>query len=100
MWRGTTPTHVFSFPEEYADTVFSAVYVTYYQDGKTVLEKTGNSLSFLDNTVTLTLTQEETLLFSEGQVKIQIRARTAAGTAVASNIISTTANAILKDGVI
>ena len=46
------------------------------------------------------LTQEETLKFKTGPVKIQIRYVKPDGEADASNIIETRASEILKDGVI
>ena len=42
--------------------------------------------------------EADTLCFSPGPVKIQIRARLRDGNAVASDIISTTALEVLKDG--
>ena len=46
----------------------------------------------------LFFSQADTLCFSPGPVKIQIRARLRDGNAVASDIISTTALEVLKDG--
>lgn len=40
MIRGTTPTHIFVLPEEMKDATFNALYITYQQRRKTVLEKT------------------------------------------------------------
>jgi hypothetical protein len=98
MWRGTTPTNVFTFPEEYRDISFETIFVTYSQGGKTVLEKAKNEISFTDTGISIALAQADTLCFSPGTVKIQIRAKTSSGKAVASNVISTTAQEILKDG--
>lgn len=100
MWRGTTPTHVFTLPDEFADTAFETVFVTYSQNGSAVLEKTASDLTREENRLTLSLSQEDTLRFSEGAVKIQLRVKTAAGQALASSIISITASELLKDGVI
>ena len=98
MWRGTTPTHSFTFPEEYQGISFEAIYVTYSQGEKTILEKSKSELVVTATGLTVALSQADTLCFLPGAVKIQIRARTSSGKAVASNIISTTAQAILKDG--
>ena len=51
--------------------------------------------------VTVQLTQEDTLAFqNKGAVQIQIRLRTAAGDALASDIIKVDVGRVLKDGVI
>ncbi len=98
MWRGTTPVHTFTLPEGVDLADFDVVYVTYSQGGRTVLEKNKDELVAADNGYRLFFSQEDTLCFSPGPVKIQIRARLHDGRAVASDIISTTALEILKDG--
>lgn len=103
MYRGTTATNTFTLPfyMEIAD--LSAVYVSYSQNGKVVVEKALNDLSISTKEnliITVSLTQEDTLKFSEGKVKIQIRLKTTTGAAMASDVITTYANEILKDGVI
>ena len=100
MWRGTTPTHTFTLPPEIRSADFENIYITYSQNGEVVLEKTGSELNVSDAGIQLTLSQEDTLKFKSGQVKIQLRARLKDGQAVASNIICTTAKEVLKDGVI
>ena len=40
MWRGTTPTHTFTLPDGMSAEDFSTAYITYSQNGCTVLEKT------------------------------------------------------------
>ena len=77
---------------------FDVVYVTYSQSGRTVLEKNKNELEATDSGFRLFFSQADTLCFSPGPVKIQIRARLRDGNAVASDIISTTALEVLKDG--
>ena len=98
MWRGTTPVHSFTLPEGIGLDDFAVVYVTYSQGGKTVLEKDKDELEAAGSGFRLFFSQADTLCFSPGPVKIQIRARLHDGTAVASDIISTTAMEILKDG--
>ena len=98
MWRGTTPTHTFTLPEGLSGDSFSTVYITYSQNGEPVLEKSAVDMSFTMNTICIHFTQEDTLKFAPGPVKIQLRARYPDGQAVASNIISTTAKEVLKDG--
>ena len=98
MWRGTTPVHTFTLPEGIVLDDFDVVYVTYSQSGRTVLEKNKNELEATDSGFRLFFSQADTLCFSPGPVKIQLRARMPDGTAVASNVISTTAQEVLKDG--
>ena len=98
MWRGTTPTYSFTLPEGVRLSDFSTVYLTFAQNGNTVLEKTIDELEPTDDGFRLLFSQADTLCFSPGAVKIQLRARMPDGTAVASNVISTTAQEVLKDG--
>ena len=98
MWRGTTPIHTFTLPEGVGLDDFDVVYVTYAQGGRTVLEKNKDELESVQNGFRLIFSQSDTLCFSPGPVKIQIRAKLHDGRAVASDIISTTALEILKDG--
>lgn len=51
------------------------------------------------DSISVTLTQAETLmLMHDADVRMQIRAKFADGSAVASNIMQTTVSEILKDG--
>ena len=98
MWRGTTPTYTFTLPEEVKLDDFTTVYLTFSQNGHNVLEKTKEELEATDEGFRLLFSQADTLCFSPGPVRIQLRARMPDGTAVASNVISTTAQEVLKDG--
>ena len=98
MWRGTTPTHTFTLPDGMTGSEFEVIYITYSQNSHAVLEKEKSQMLFSGNEVIIHLTQKDTLCFEPGPVKIQLRARLPDGQAVASNIISTTAREILKDG--
>ena len=95
--RGTTPTNVFRVNVDLTD---ATVFVTYSQRDKIIIEKTGSDLEVTSTQISSKLTQEDTLAFRPGSVKIQIRYVKSDGTADASNIISTTSEEILKDGVI
>lgn len=98
MRRGTTPTNTFSVP---IDLSAATVYITYAQNNRTVIEKTGDELTF-DSTdgykIIVELSQQDTLAFKAGTVEIQIRAVFETGEALASNIIRTTFDRILKAG--
>lgn len=93
--RGTTPTNTFNVN---VDLRGFTIYISYAQRGRVVVEKTGDDLYVTEQSIETTLTQEETLKFRPGEVRVQIRYVTPDGVADASNIIVTTAEEILKDG--
>lgn len=95
--RGTTPTNVFNVN---VDMTGATVFVTYSQYGKVVVEKTGEDLTVAADSVTVVLSQADTVKFQAGNVSIQIRYVTAGGFADASNVIMVNVGQILKDGVI
>jgi hypothetical protein len=97
MRRGSTPTNTFDVD---IDLTNATVFVSYEQGGRVVLEKTGEDLTVTAESIVLHLTQEETLAFVPGKVNIQIRYVFPNGAADASNIINTTFERIIKDGVI
>lgn len=96
MYRGTTPINVFRTDVDLENA--SVLFVSYKQNGKVVLEKSLEDVSVKKTLVTVNLTQKETLLFQDGIVTIQIRAKFPDNTAIASNLIRTTAEEIVKDG--
>lgn len=99
MYRGTTPTHTFATDIDL--TLAEVIYITYEQQGKELIEKEKEDITVESDSLTIKLTQEETLAFDTiADVKIQIRVRFPDGTALASNIMSVPAREILKDGVI
>lgn len=113
MRRGTTPVHKFKVGIDL--TGLDVLYVTYQQNGETIVEK---SLEDEDVTVDaenqqilVKLSQADTLLFSSQQwnrfapnehrdnrVRIQLRFGFENGTRLASNIMITTVDELLKDG--
>lgn len=101
MIRGTTPTLEFTLP--FDTSLIAEMYVTIAQGEKTVLEKTLSDCNCSGTSVSLTLTQEDTLRLQQQprlQGEIQIRVRTTAGEAFASDIMSVYVGRILKEGVI
>ena len=102
MIRGTTPRHIFTLPDAMADVEFVALYITYQQRRKTVLEKTLDDVQRDGTTLTVHLTQTETLAFGRGYVTepvyIQIRLKLDDGTAMASDLMKTSVQQILKEG--
>ncbi|MBR5367002.1 MAG: hypothetical protein IK132_12225 [Clostridia bacterium] len=96
--RGTTPTHTFRVP---IDLTSAAVLKVYYKQGYEVLvEKEKPDLVVTPSTITVQLTQEETLRFADGQIKMQIRAKMPNGKAVKSKVKTTSADELLKNEVI
>ena len=99
MRRGTTPTHEFTTDIDLSTA--DKIYITYKQGGVVKLEKALPDITVTPTKLIVTLTQEETLSFSINKgVEIQIRALLIGGEAIASNVITTTAQKILKEGVI
>jgi len=95
--RGTTPTNVFDVDADL--TSATLIYITYAQDGRVVIEKTGSDISVTSTKLTVTLTQEETLKLHEGIVEVQWR-YIVGGVAGASGVKKIPVKKILKDGVI
>lgn len=99
MFRGTTPTNIFDVDVDC--TTAELIYITYSQRGRTIVEKTISDIDVTAETLSVTLTQAETLKFNAiNEVEIQIRVKFPDDKAIASNIITTTAERILKEGVI
>lgn len=85
--RGTTPTFTFTFTEQDLDlTEASHVYVTFSQ-GMRTLTKTGQYLDIEAKSVSVYLSQKETLMFN-GNVDAQINWTDINGGRVASNILT------------
>jgi hypothetical protein len=101
MRRGTTPTIVITVTGEDFDG--STLYVTIEQ-GALELTKTGSDVTVTPtetgSTVSLYLTQEETLMFGKGKASIQIRWINGSGVAQASPIRTIDVSPILLEGVI
>lgn len=99
MYRGTTPTNTIAVD---IDLTQMTVFVTYSQGGRVVFEKTNADITIEPERILVPLTQTDTLSLSawnrQEPVLVQIRAIDALGNAVASNVMTTTADAILKDG--
>lgn len=99
MYRGTTPVLNFKFPFN-LDTL-QDIYVTFEQRNGTEFDKTLEDAQVDGDTLTLNLTQQDTLkLKHDRPLLIQIRAKTPDGVALASHIITVDVNEILKEGVI
>lgn len=97
MIRGTTPTLEFSLP--FGTDLIKEVYISFAQGVNIVLEKTLEDCVCSGEMLTVRLTQKDTLMFAHGMlVDIQLRVLTVNGEALASDIIRTSVERILKDG--
>lgn len=90
MRLGATPKHTFTFPFE--TSLIKELKVTYAQRKEIVLEKRLADCKVDTNSVSLTLTQEETFLFDDTtNVEVQVRVLTTSNDVLVSDphIIST-----------
>ena len=98
MTRGETATHIFNTN---TDLTGATVYVSYFQRGRRVIEKTNRDIMIESDKITVGLSQKDTLrLSAEVPVSIQIRYIRANGVASVSNIMTANINDVLKEGVI
>lgn len=106
MRRGTTPTIQLT-ADNMSFKDCSLIIVTMKSKDKTIVEKRfpgGIGIHKDEETdeefLQFTLTQQETLKFPVGIVQVQIKAKTNAGTVVATNIIEVESQRILNEEVI
>jgi hypothetical protein len=83
--RGTTPTFLLEFPNDIDLTEAANVYVTFGKNG-TVITKATADLDIEPHSISVHLTQEETLKFGIGALEIQANWVFANGRRVASEI--------------
>ena len=101
MYRGTTPTFSLKLNTTINFEEISECYVTIAS--KTVCVSISKERLNFDNEqkrIEVTLSQQETLSFYEGDVEVQVRIKMVDGTAYATSIYRTKVDKILKDGVI
>ena len=101
MIRGTTPTLEFALPFE-VDLIAEA-YVTISQNQSVVIDKSLSELTCAGKTLTVKLSQEDTLKLQQSEFKpaeVQICVRMKSGDALASDIMRLHVGRILKEGVI
>lgn len=100
MFRGTTPTLEFIFAYNLEDLNIKAFYITIKQGNILIAEKELEDITIEKEKAIIELTQEDTLKIS-GTTLLSIQARLKIDDkAYATNIITTGASSILKDGVI
>lgn len=101
MRRGTTPTNIFTVPFEVVNP--QAVQLTYKQKDIAIERQMDDmQIDVADGktTLTVTLTQEETLKLSARPAYIQCRIVMSDGEAVASNILMVNVGDVLDGGVL
>lgn len=99
MYRGTTPTLVFTFEEDLQSMDIENMYFTFNQGNQTKIEKDLSSVSITTNKVLINLSQQDTLnLDNSSAVEIQCRFKLNGGQSYATNIIKTSVEKILKEG--
>lgn len=97
--RGTTPIIVLKLP--FAANLLAKAYITFSQCGKVVIERTLEECEIEGDTISIQLTQEETLKLScSYPVEKQIRAIDIAGNVIASKVSKDNVEKILKEGII
>ena len=96
MRRGTTPTLTISTDIDLTEA--NNFYLTFKQGDRIIFEKTLTDVTITEDTVSVWLTQAETLALKDGRmVSFQIRA-TLGDQKVASNIMTAKVEEILKGG--
>ena len=104
MTQGTTPSYIFRFKDKTID--FSEIDVFQITLKSCSSEITHNSeepcvsIDTEKKTISLTLTQEETLSFKEGEAEVQVRGRFFDGVAFASKVYRVPVNRSLNKEVI
>lgn len=104
MYIGTTPTHTFILPFD-AEMVDSII-VTYAQvlkkreDPTIILNKTKSDITFSGQSISLTLSQEETRQFSPGNALVQIRVLDTEGKVYTSKQHIIAVKPVLNDDII
>lgn len=98
MRQGTTPTIQITINDIDLNEMQN-IYVVFEQNGY-ILKKESSDLDIEGNTISVSLSQEETLNFKEGTCNIQLRMITKGGVAIASPIKTTKVYRILNKEVI
>lgn len=101
MYRGTTPELTLTLETDLNLDTLESCWVTI--KSATNIKNIGLEDLFVDNenkTITVGLSQEDTLKFGPGEARVQVRMRTASDQAFASSEATIRIDQILKDGVI
>lgn len=103
MIRGTTPTLTWKITSELDFNTITEVWITMANfDTEETFEYSASEVAIDPElkTISVSLTQEDTLKFSDGEVELQLRLLDDKGMSYATEIYVTEMKRILKDGVI
>lgn len=84
MRIGTTPTHIFELPFE--TSTLKGIEITYSLNDVVILRKLKEDCETSGNTISVKLSQEDTLKFKQGFANIQLRVITPGDDIIASDI--------------
>ncbi len=87
MYKGTTPTLIFQFPNDFDATEATQIIVTISAKGIPVIELTGDDIDVEATTVSCWLSQSQTLMMPTGEAAAQINLLYSDGQRVATNIV-------------
>ena len=97
MYRGTTPTLTFTLPFE--SHRITGLNLSFAQQEQVLLEKTLPDCVAEGNTLQVTLTEAETLLFDDQKGMVEMQLRVGCGKSrMASKVMRICVERILKDG--
>ena len=101
MIRATTPTHVFTFPNDIDPSECKRILITYKQGNKIIFEVTEENVTIDGQDVLYTLTQEETNKFKDTvKANVQVRILLGSDEALASDILSFIVKPVLDDEIL
>lgn len=96
MYRGDTPTFQFTLPID--GSLITALNISFAQDETVLVEKSLEDVTVAGQTITVALTESETLLFSDEE-NVQVQLRIGMGKSRrASEIFKVRVKGILKEG--
>lgn len=99
MIRGTTPTHTFQIP--FNTNLLKEIRISYAQRDAVVVEKSTEDCKLDGMNITVKLTQEETLRFSENvMAALQLRVLLNDGNVLATPVLRLDVGELLQDEVI
>lgn len=101
MYRGTTPAFSFKLNTDIDFEQIEELYITFRsQLNELSFSKQDCTINNEQKTISIRFTQEQTLEFSPGDVRVQIRIRVGKDRAYATPVKTINISQILKDGVI
>lgn len=99
MIRGTTPTHIFTIP--FDTDLIADVRISYAQTDGEIVVKNKEDATLTGNTISVTLTQEDTLKFDcSKKVIAQIKIKTHNGEVMGSDVMCISVERCLNEEVL